>query len=123
MFVNMILVVALYLFSGTSGILQFGHLAYMGVGAYSSVLLTIPPLQKSYLYADLPGFLSWARHTQVDFIAATFVGGTTAAVLALILSFPLMRLSGPQAGIASFAVLAIGQGVFINWSRVTKGLN
>ena len=55
-FINVVLVLALQLFSGNSGILSFGHMAFVGTGAYLAGLLTIDPALKS-TFAGLPHFL------------------------------------------------------------------
>ena len=41
--VALVLVVAIQTFSGNSGIISFGHVGFMGVGAYVAAILTIPP--------------------------------------------------------------------------------
>src|SRR3990170_5174430 len=52
------LVLAIQSFSGNSGIVSFGHVGFMGVGAYVAALLTIPPETKKSILPDLPGFLA-----------------------------------------------------------------
>ena len=39
--VNLVIVVALYMFIGTSGVLSFGHVAFVALGAWTVGLLTI----------------------------------------------------------------------------------
>ncbi|MEZ5769753.1 MAG: hypothetical protein R3D80_20460 [Paracoccaceae bacterium] len=41
-FVSLTAIAAMGLYSGNSGVLSFGHLAFMGVGAYASALLDAP---------------------------------------------------------------------------------
>src|SRR5262249_19248461 len=48
MFLMLIIVLGLQIFSGNSGVLSFGHIAFMAVGAYSSALLTIPTAIKQF---------------------------------------------------------------------------
>ena len=40
--VNVMLVLSIQAFIGNSGIVSFGHVAFMGIGAYTTALLTIP---------------------------------------------------------------------------------
>ncbi len=40
--ISLVLVLGLQLFMGNSGILSFAHIGFMGVGAYTSAVLTIP---------------------------------------------------------------------------------
>ena len=41
--ISLVLVLSIQTFSGNSGIVTFGHIAFMGVGAYVAALATIPP--------------------------------------------------------------------------------
>ena len=51
------LVLGLQLFMGNSGILSFAHMGFMGVGAYTSAVLTIPVQMKGMALPDLYPFL------------------------------------------------------------------
>ena len=46
MFINIMVVVGLYVFVGNSGLLSFGHISFMCLGAYTTAWLTIPPVMK-----------------------------------------------------------------------------
>ena len=116
--VNAVLVVGLYSFSGTSGIIAFGQLAFMAVGAYTAALLTMPVATKSLLLPELPEPFASA---ELPALAATLLAGTVAAVAAAVLSIPLARLSGLAAGLASFSVLIVVRVVASNWQDVTRG--
>ena len=50
MFLTLMIVLGLQIFSGNSGVLSFGHIAFMAIGAYISALLTIPPDIKKFTY-------------------------------------------------------------------------
>jgi branched-chain amino acid transport system permease protein len=116
--INLLLVVGLYVFAGNSGVLSFGHIAFMALGAYACALITIPTFVKGALLPNLPGFLAHAHFatTPAILIAAGFVG-----VLAFAVSVPLMRLSGLAAGIATLALLVIVSDVVTNDSALTGG--
>jgi branched-chain amino acid transport system permease protein len=116
MLINVVLVVGLYVFVGTSGVMSFGHMSFMAVGAYLSGLLTMTPKIKAVVLPQLPGFLASAH---LSTLAATVVGGVAAAGVALVLAIPLMRLSGLGASIATLALLQIAQIVAKNWESVT----
>lgn len=117
--VSMVMVIGLFTFWGNSGVLSFGHVAFVAIGAYVSALLTIPLVQRAFVLPDLPGPLAKAG---APFVVATVVAALVAALFAAIMSVPLMRLSGTAAGIASFALLIIVQNVASNWTSVTGGL-
>ena len=58
MFLNLMVVLALQIFSGNSGVLSFGHATFVAMGAYFSALLTIPPDQKTFQFLTMPHWLS-----------------------------------------------------------------
>ena len=53
MFIRVMLVVGLYIFIGNSGIISFGHIGFMCIGAYATAWFTIPPMMKKYQLARL----------------------------------------------------------------------
>jgi branched-chain amino acid transport system permease protein len=116
--IDLIVVVGLYSFVGVSGVFSFGHAAFMAVGAYAGAIFVIPPQTKHAILPDLPGFLA---DVQLAPLPATLAAGGIAALLALILSAPLARLSGLTAGLATFALLNIVNVVARNWQEVTRG--
>ncbi len=118
--IYLVVVVALYIFVGNSGLLSFGHTAFMAIAAYVSAWLTMPGNIKSVMLPDLPAFLA---HANMHPLAAALIGGGVAAVFALIVGWPLMRLSGISASIATFAMLSIVYLVFGNWTALTGGQN
>lgn len=118
--IYLVVVVALYIFVGNSGLQSFGHVSFMAIAAYVSAWLTMPGNIKSVMLPDLPTFLAVA---QLHPIAAALIGSTVAAVFAAIVGWPLMRLSGISASIATFAVLSIVYLVFGNWTELTGGRN
>jgi branched-chain amino acid transport system permease protein len=119
MLINLIAVVGLYVFVGNSGILSFGHISFMAIGAYASALVTIPPLLKSTLLADAPGIVAGAHMGTVPGI---FLAAGVAAAFALILAGPLMRLTGLAASIGTFAFLIIVNTVISQWESLTRGV-
>ena len=56
-FLRLLIVLALQMFSGNSGILSFGQVAFVAVGAYTSALLTIPTAIKQFTYLSMPHLL------------------------------------------------------------------
>jgi len=109
---------AMGLYSGNSGILSFGHLAFMAVGAYASSLLTLPANIKA---ATLPALPEWLATTTLGFWPATVVAVCLATVLAILIGLAIWRLEGSAATIATLALLIIMHGVLIGWRDVTRG--
>jgi len=117
--INLVAVVGLYVFVGNSGVLSFGNVAFMGIGAYVSALLTMKPGAKSVFLPDLP---AWLAAIEWPSSAGVLAGGGAAALVGFA-GLPLMRLAGISASIATFALLVITYIVLGNWSSVTGGQN
>lgn len=118
MFINIMVVVGLYVFVGNSGLLSFGHISFMCLGAYMTAWLAIPPVMKSITLKGLP---SWLLHTQLPMWVATPISGVFAALFALAVGRVIMRLSGIAASIATFGLLGVVNNVYSNWDSVTGG--
>ncbi|ADB51208.1 branched-chain amino acid ABC transporter permease [Conexibacter woesei] len=115
---NLVLVVGLWIFVGNSGVFSFGHVGFAAIGAYAGGLLTIPPEQKPLLIEGIPSVIA-ELHASAP--VAVLAGGLLAALVALVLSFPLMRLNGLAAAMSLFAVLVIVNVVLSNWNQLTNG--
>jgi branched-chain amino acid transport system permease protein len=116
--ISLVLVLGLQIFMGNSGILSFAHIGFMGIGAYTSAVLTIPVQMKGMALPDLYPFLQDVALSPLLGIAA---GGLLAAAVAAVVSYPLMRLSDAAAVITSFGLLVVLYTVTTHWSEVTNG--
>jgi branched-chain amino acid transport system permease protein len=118
LFINLTMVIALQVFMGNSGVVSFGHISFMGIGAYASALLSMTPAAKA---AALRSGYAIFEQIQLPFIPALLGGAAIAALIAALIGFPLARLSGASAVIATFALLMVVHTVLLNWSEVTNG--
>jgi branched-chain amino acid transport system permease protein len=118
--VNVAIVVALYVFIGNSGVLSFGHVSFVAVGAWAAGILSMPVEEKPAIMPNLAGFL---RDTTVGNISTLAIAAAVGAAYALLVGLPLMRLSGLAAGIATFGVLEITHNVLRYWETIGPGLN
>ena len=85
---------------GLTGLYNFGHVAFFGIGAYVSALLSL---------AGLP-------------VALSMFGGMTAACAAgALLAVPALRLTGDYFGIATLAFGEMIRLLFLNERWLTKG--
>ena len=116
--VRIIFVVGLYVFVGSSGVISFGHVAFMAIGAYGAAWQDCCSLTKSFYMPALPKFM---LETTVPPPLATVGSGVLAALFAATIGMAIVRLSGIGASIATFAVLAIINDVFSNWDSLTAG--
>lgn len=98
--INMIAVIGLNIVTGMAGQLNAGHVAFYGIGAYSSALLTLN-LKYSFWVA-LP-------------ISAIFAG-----FFGIILGIPSIRVGGKYLALVTLGFGEIMRLVFLN-SKITKG--
>ena len=64
MFIRVMIVVGLYTFIGNSGVISFGHIGFMCLGAYATAWFTIPPAMKRFSLRGLPDIIA---HNQLPF--------------------------------------------------------
>jgi branched-chain amino acid transport system permease protein len=118
LFIHVILAVALHIFMGGSGVVSFGQIAFMGIGAYASILFTLSERAKR---VALPNLYEPLTGLALPYLPALIAAGLIAALIAGIVGLPLMRLSGAAAVIATFALLVIVNVILLNWNQVTNG--
>jgi branched-chain amino acid transport system permease protein len=122
MFLNLMIVLALQIFSGNSGVLSFGHATFVAMGAYFSALLTILPSNKTFQFITMPHFLkSWIFPTHLTALEGLLAGAGFATVIAALLAPPIVRLAGVQAGIATLAILVIDNVFNTQTTSITRG--
>jgi branched-chain amino acid transport system permease protein len=112
------IVVSIYVFIGNSGVLSFGQISFVAVGAFAAGVTTVPLLLKGAILRDLFPIL---RDHELGNVASLLLAAGVGAVLAALVGLPLMRLSGLAAGIATFAVLEITNNVLREWTRIGPG--
>jgi branched-chain amino acid transport system permease protein len=116
--VSVAIVVAIYVFIGNSGVLSFGQISFVAVGAFAAGVMTIPLESKTGVLPEIYPLLR--DHTignAWSLVLAAAVGG----VFAFVVGLPLMRLSGLAAGIATFAVLEITHNLLREWTKIGPG--
>jgi branched-chain amino acid transport system permease protein len=117
--VSVAIVVAIYVFVGNSGVLSFGHVSFVAVGAFTAGLLTVPLDQKQGVLPDVYPLL---RDHTVGSATSLALAAAVGGLFALLVGLPLMRLSGLAAGIATFAVLEITHNLLGQWGGIGPGL-
>jgi branched-chain amino acid transport system permease protein len=122
LFFWMMLVLAWQLFSGNSGVMSFGHVAFVAAGAYFSALLTMSPTLKETTFADMPQFLaSWIQPAELGLFESMLAAGALAALLAAVFGIAVARLAGIAAAIATLAILVIMFTFIVQTPSVTGG--
>jgi branched-chain amino acid transport system permease protein len=94
---------SLNLLTGYTGYLDFGHVAFFGIGAYMTGILMV--------------------HLGMPFLPAMFIGAILAAVMAVIVGIPTMRLRGAYFAIAMLAFAEAMKQVVMEFDRFSGGGN
>ena len=115
--INIILATSLNLVNGFSGMFSMGHAAFMAVGAYTSALLTISENQKS----RMDGLPVWFQSFTVPFPVALICAGLVAALLALLIGFPVLRLKSHYLSVATLGLIVIVRAFLDNEDQFTNG--
>lgn len=116
--IRLVVVVGLYIFIGNSGLISFGHIGFMMIGAYATAWQTMDPMTKDIFIPGLPGYLLANSH---HWLLATVIGGLVAAIAAFISGLAMMRLSGIAASIGTFALFMSFYSLYLQWSTWTAG--
>ncbi|WP_131113493.1 branched-chain amino acid ABC transporter permease [Lichenihabitans psoromatis] len=120
MLIRVTVVVGLYVFIGNSGIISFGHIGFMCIGAYAAAWATAEPSFKGIMLQGLPSLL---QDNQFPFPVAMAGAIILPALVAALFGLAIMRLAGTAASIATFAFLIIVNSVYSNWDSVTAGVS
>ena len=116
--VNVCAVLAFQVFSGNSGVVSFGHTAFMGVAAYVSAWITMPPTMLNLNLPNLPG---WLGGYEFSLPEALVVIALVGAVMALISGLGISRLNGASGAIATLGFVIIVYSVLAAAVDFTRG--
>lgn len=116
--INAVMVVGFQSFVGNTGIVSFGHVAFMALGAYAAGIASVPLALKSVVLPASPLFI---RHTELPTFWSLIIGGVIAAAVAIVLGLAIMRLSGAAASIATLGLLVIVNNVLNQAHSITRG--
>jgi branched-chain amino acid transport system permease protein len=116
--VLLIAVLGISLFSGNSGIISFGNVAFMAIGAQVSATLTLPPVIKT---ANLPLLPAFIQSAQLDFWSATAIALVIVLIVALASGLALVRMSPTSASIATLGLLIIVNSIIVGAQGFTRG--
>lgn len=116
--VSLTAIAAIGLYSGNSGVLSFGHLAFMGIGAYAAALLTLPANIKG---ATLPALPAWLAGLELGLWPAALLAVVLTIIIAALVGIAIWRLDGSTAAVATLSLLIIVHGVLIGWRDITRG--
>ncbi len=99
-FIYMIIAVMQNLTIGNVGLLCLGNIAFYGIGAYASAVLTL---------------------NGISFLPAFVLAGVFGMLAALLMTYLMQRLKGDYYVLGTLAFLFVVQSFFLNWTDVTRG--
>jgi branched-chain amino acid transport system permease protein len=111
-------VVSIYVFVGNSGVLSFGQISFVAVGAFASGVMTVPLESKQGVLTTVFPLL---RDHTIGNVPSLLLAAGLGGLFAFLVGLPLMRLSGLAAGIATFAVLEITHNILREWTKIGPG--
>ena len=77
------IVVGLYVFVGNSGVVSFGHISFVAIGAWTAGVLSVPAGEKPAIMPNLAHFLRDRTTGNISsLVLAAIVGETEAAMVA-----------------------------------------
>ena len=113
-----VLTLGLHVQFGLAGMLNFGHVAFFAVGAFTSALFALPPKgTEAYLAIDGRYQFGLGLPIPLTFVAAGLAGG----LLALLIGSTSVRLGSHYLAVATFAMAEIVRSVLNNESWLTRG--
>lgn len=99
--IYIILAVSLNLALGYTGLLNLGHIAFFGIGAYASTLLT--------------------KNLGMPFIFAFLLAGLLSSVFGFLLVLATRKLKGEYLALATLGFNFVVVSVMLNWRDLTRG--
>jgi len=98
-----VLAIGLDILLGRAGQFAFAHIAFYGIGIYTTALIT--------------------NNTGLPVFVGIAAGGLLAGLVGVIIAIPATRLRDVYLALSTFAFAEAAQWVFNNWDSVTKGPN
>ena len=100
-FMYAIITAALNIIAGFAGYAAFGNIVFFGIGAYTTAMLMLRV-----------GLYWWA---------GAIVGGVIAAIYAILLGIPILRLRGHYFAIATLGINRATEQIALDWGSFTGG--
>ena len=114
--------VSMNLLNGFTGLFSLGQAGFMLIGAYVYAIFTIPVAQRAVVYQYYDGGLV---QFALPVIPALILAGLVAALFALLIGLPVLRLKSDYLAIATLGFAEIMRSIF-QWDKlgaITNGSN
>ncbi len=112
--------VSMNLVNGFTGLFSLGQAGFMAIGAFSVAVLSVPVAERPAIFYIVPQHPLLAN-LEVNFFIALLIGGILAALAALIIGMPVLRLKSDYLAIATLGFSEIIRIVLTNASTITNG--
>ncbi|MEM9012400.1 MAG: branched-chain amino acid ABC transporter ATP-binding protein/permease [Pseudomonadota bacterium] len=116
--VNVCAVVSFQAFSGNSGVVSFGHTAFMGMAAYISAWVTMPQVILGTALPNLPAGLGGY---ELPLLPALAIVACVVAAFAFLTGLGISRLNGASGAIATLGLLIVVYSVLSAAVDFTRG--
>jgi len=117
-----LIAVSMNLLNGFTGLFSLGQAGFMLIGAYTYAIFTIPVAARTQVYQYFDGGII---QFTVPVIVALILAGLAAAVFALLIGLPVLRLKSDYLAIATLGFAEIIRAIF-QWNElgpITNGSN
>ncbi len=112
--------VSMNLVNGFTGLFSLGQAGFMAIGAYTVAIFTVPLAERAKIfYITLQNPV--LAQIELPFVAALLLGGFLAALVAVLIGLPVLRLKSDYLAIATLGFSEIIRIVFTNTKSITNG--
>lgn len=117
-----LLAVSMNLCNGLTGLFSLGQAGFMTLGAYVYGMLTIPTESRDSVYY-LYGVADWLKNLELPVVVALILGGLVAALFAVLIGIPVLRLKSDYLAIATLGFAEVVRIVVASspLNRITNG--
>jgi branched-chain amino acid transport system permease protein len=115
-----ILAVSYNLINGVTGQFSLAPNAFVAIGAYTSALLTLTPMEKEISFIIEPCIWPLSVIT-LPFIVSLVAAGVVAALLAVLMGFPVFRTRGDYLAIVTLGFGEVVRVIANNTQSITNG--
>ena len=105
--------VSMNLVNGFTGLFSLGQAGFMAIGAYSVAIFTVPLDVRAKIFYIIPQNPVLAQ-IELPFVIALILGGLLAALVAILIGLPVLRLKSDYLAIATLGFSEIIRIVFTN---------
>ena len=112
--------ISMNLVNGFTGLFSLGQAGFMAIGAYTVAIFTVPIEKRAAIFYVVPQNPVLAQ-IQIPFPVALILGGLLAALVAILIGIPVLRLKSDYLAIATLGFSEIIRIVFTNAKSITNG--